>query len=109
MIESTYQHFYSMTQDATAAALLTLAEAIGGQKPAADAKPAELTPPVVAERYGVSPDTVRLWIESGRLTAKNVARPGRRPRYRISEAALIEFDRTSRVERPTTRRKIKLA
>lgn len=53
-----------------------------------------LTPPDVAKRYGVSPDTVRLWIEQGDLEAMNVAKRGAtRPRYRIEPDALAKFDK----------------
>ena len=50
-----------------------------------------LTPPQVAQRYGVSPDTVRGWIASGQLPAVNVGK-GSRPRFRISADALRDFD-----------------
>ncbi|GEM_PF-1223890 len=62
-----------------------------------------LTPPQVAQRYGVSPDTVRGWIASGQLPAVNVGK-GSRPRFRISADALREFDakRPPKVV-PTTR------
>jgi hypothetical protein len=52
----------------------------------------QLTPPAVAKRYRVSPDTVRLWIKDGKLAANNPAQPGMRPRYRITEQALADFD-----------------
>lgn len=53
-----------------------------------------LTPPDVAKRYGVSPDTVRGWIERGLLRAVNISPPGsKRPRHRIEPEALAEFDR----------------
>lgn len=53
-----------------------------------------LTPPQIAERYGVSPDTVRRWIESGQLRAVNIASPkAKRLRYRIEPEALAEFDK----------------
>jgi excisionase family DNA binding protein len=51
-----------------------------------------LTPPDVARRYGVSPDTVRGWIASGGLHAVNVSKC-RRPRYRIPLEALKDFDK----------------
>jgi excisionase family DNA binding protein len=50
-----------------------------------------LTPPQVAKRYGVSPDTVRAWIASGALRAVDVGR-GRRARYRVPADALKESD-----------------
>ncbi len=69
----------------------------------ADTKPdKQLTPPAVAKRYKVSPDTVRLWIESGKLKAINLAQPGKRPRYRITEQALAEFDSSGQVAKPVT-------
>jgi excisionase family DNA binding protein len=49
------------------------------------------TPPQVAKRYGVSPDTVRAWIASGALRAVSVGK-GRRARYRVPADALKEFD-----------------
>jgi excisionase family DNA binding protein len=53
-----------------------------------------LTPPQVAKRYGVSPDTVRRWIEAGELKAVNIAsKKATRPRHRIEPEALAEFDR----------------
>jgi hypothetical protein len=51
-----------------------------------------LTPPQVAKRYGVSPATVRGWIESGELKATNIASKGKRPMHRITPDALAEFD-----------------
>ena len=61
-----------------------------------------LTPPQVAERFGVSPDKVRAWIASGELAATNVAtRPSGRPRWRISAAALAAFEAARQGERPT--------
>ena len=64
------------------------------------------TPPQVAERYGVSPDTVRRWIVEGTLKAVSVGK-GTRPRYRISETALREFDalRATRVAPKQQRRR----
>jgi excisionase family DNA binding protein len=50
-----------------------------------------LTPPEVARRYGVSPDTVRAWITSGDLRAVSIGK-GRRPRYRVPREALTELD-----------------
>lgn len=51
-----------------------------------------LTPPQVAKKYGVSPATVRGWIESGELKATNIASKGKRPMHRITSDALAEFD-----------------
>jgi excisionase family DNA binding protein len=48
----------------------------------------------VAERYGVSVQTVLGWIRSGELAAINVGRRAnaKKPRWRISEAALEAFE-----------------
>jgi len=55
---------------------------------------ASLTPPQLAKRLGVKRDKVRDWIKSGQLLATNVAkRPGGRPRYRIREDDVREFER----------------
>lgn len=57
------------------------------------APPPMLTPPRVAQHFGVSADKVRAWITSGQLDAIDVStRPGGRPRWRISEANLLEFE-----------------
>jgi len=68
-----------------------------------------LTPPEVARRYGVSPDTVRARIVAGQLPAVNVGQGQRRPRYRVSAEGLKEFDakRPARVapEAPRQRRR----
>lgn len=56
---------------------------------------AMLTPPEVAKLLGVSLRTVRIWIETGELRAVNVSanRQSRKPRLRISQEALAEFQR----------------
>ena len=52
-----------------------------------------MTPPQVAERYGVDPSKVLGWIRRGELRAVNVvANLGSRPRYRISPADLAAFE-----------------
>lgn len=97
--------------DATAAAMLVLADRLG-QLPAPKRKPAErdrFTPPEVAKRLGVSPDTVRGWIASGALKAVNVAGPGKRPSHRISPEALAEFERRRAPEPAVVRRRRKPA
>jgi hypothetical protein len=51
------------------------------------------TPPEVARRYRVKPDTVIDWIKSGELRAIDVSRPGsQRPRFRIDPADLVAFE-----------------
>ena len=62
-------------------------------------RPAMFTPRDVAERMGVSQETVIRWIELKDLFAINAARetgPNKRKKYRITEASLQEFiDRRS--------------
>jgi excisionase family DNA binding protein len=62
----------------------------------------------ICERYGVTEHTVLGWIRSGQLRAVNVGRsPGaKKPRWRISEQALADFEaaRTSAPPAPRTRR-----
>ena len=50
-----------------------------------------LTPPQVAERFGVHPDKVRGWIRRGELLALNLG-DKRRPRFRIRPEDLEIFD-----------------
>jgi hypothetical protein len=49
----------------------------------------------IRQRYGVTIQTVLGWIRSGELRAVNVSRhpESRKPRWRISEEALAEFER----------------
>jgi hypothetical protein len=52
-----------------------------------------LTPPQLAERYGVDPNKVLGWIRRGELAAVNVATTtGGRPRWRVSPEALAAFE-----------------
>jgi transposase len=52
-----------------------------------------LTPPAVAERYGVDVHKIIGWIRRGELRAIDVATTtGGRPRYRISPADLAQFE-----------------
>jgi excisionase family DNA binding protein len=63
----------------------------------------------ICERYGVTEHTVLGWIRSGELRAVNVGRsPGaRKPRWRISQQALTDFEaaRTTAPPPPRTRRR----
>jgi Helix-turn-helix domain len=53
-----------------------------------------MTPPAIAKRLGIKPSKVLAWIRRGELLAINVVdRLGGRPRWRISPAALAEFER----------------
>ena len=53
----------------------------------------KLTPPAVASIYGVKPDTVLAWIRAGELRAIDVSsRRSSRPRFRIDEDDLREFE-----------------
>lgn len=70
-----------------------------------------LTPPAVARRYGVAPETVVGWIRAGELAAINVAAPGTiRPRFRVSPSALEAFERrrsaTPSPKQPRRRRRV---
>lgn len=49
----------------------------------------------VADRYGVGTRTVLLWIKSGELRATDCSRRAgaKKPRWRVSQAALDEFER----------------
>jgi excisionase family DNA binding protein len=62
----------------------------------------------ICERYGVTEHTVLGWIRTGQLRAVNVGRsPGaRKPRWRIPESAIAEFEaaRTPTPPAPQTRR-----
>lgn len=67
-----------------------------------------LTPPALARQYGVNSDKVLAWIESGELSAVNVAsRVGGRPRWRISAEAIAEFEARRAAKPPVKRRKRK--
>lgn len=63
-----------------------------------------LTPPQLAERYGIGLRKVLSWIASGELAAIDLsANRTKRPRWRISTEALERFEtaRTSRAAEPT--------
>ena len=45
----------------------------------------------VAAQLGVTTDTVRQWIRSGRMPALNIGTP-ERPRYRVTDDQLAEFE-----------------
>jgi excisionase family DNA binding protein len=61
-----------------------------------------LMPPQVAERLGVSSDKVHAWIAKGELNATNVATgKGGRPRYRVSERDLADFQKKRQPPKPT--------
>jgi excisionase family DNA binding protein len=67
-----------------------------------------LTPPEVAKRYGVSPDTVRKWIADGDLVAVSIGSKGKRARSVVELSALEVFDkrRTAKASPPPSRRRI---
>jgi excisionase family DNA binding protein len=58
-----------------------------------------------SERYGVTAHTVLVWIRSGELKALNVGRraDAKKPRWRITEQALAEFE-SKRSPAPPVRR-----
>jgi hypothetical protein len=60
----------------------------------ADARRSMISPPVLARRWAVSASKILSWIHSGQLRALNVATSlGGRPRYRISEGDIADFER----------------
>ena len=61
-----------------------------------------LTPPQVAERFGVDPHRVLAWIRSGQLLAVNIGDGTQRPRFRVSESDLALF-LAARAARPEPR------
>lgn len=64
-----------------------------------------LTPPAVAKRLGVSPETVIGWIKSGQLKASNIGKGSQKPRYRITPDDLATFLKKQQPEPPRTARK----
>lgn len=67
-----------------------------------------LTPPEIAEQFGVKADTVRDWIRSGDLKAVNVAKKGQRPIFKVAQTWLDEFVAARMVEAaPKTSRRRK--
>lgn len=59
-----------------------------------------LTPPQVAKILRVRRDKVVSWIRSGKLGAIDVADGGSRRLYRVSQAALEEFEKSQQVTPP---------
>jgi excisionase family DNA binding protein len=63
----------------------------------------------IAERWGISVHTVLAWIRANELKAVNVSRTpnGRKPRWRITQAALDAFEaaRTSHLPAPRAKRR----
>ncbi len=67
-----------------------------------------MSPPEVAEIWGVDVAKVLAWIKSGELVASNLAeRQGRRPRFRVSPAEMEAFARRRQVQPPQPRRQAK--
>ncbi len=50
-----------------------------------------LLPQEAAKVLAVSQDKIYAWIREGRLSALNVANPGKRPQYRIPKEALLNI------------------
>jgi excisionase family DNA binding protein len=64
----------------------------------------KLTPPEVAELWGISLNSIMTWIRNGELRAINVAKiVGGRPRYRIDVDDLENFERRRAVQPPPPR------
>ena len=66
-----------------------------------------LTPPQIAETYGVRPEKVIGWIRAGELRAVNVAtRANSRPRFVVDQDDLLAFEaRRSATPAPKIRRR----
>jgi helix-turn-helix protein len=68
----------------------------------------KLTPPQIAERYGISSEKVIVWIKAGELRAFNAAMSATgRPRWLIDEADLTAFEqrRSAQPSKPAARRR----
>lgn len=68
---------------------------------------ATTTPPKLAQRWGVKPETILRFIRTGELRAFDVSRnPGvGRPRYRIPLDAIVEFENRRAAKPPTVVRR----
>ena len=77
------------------------AEAVGYAEP----RRATYTVRDLCERYAVSEATVLAWIASGQLRALNVGRSpnSKKPRWRITQAALDAFEAARSVAPPAPR------
>ena len=76
------------------------------QRPQPNLDSRKVTPPQLARRWGVSADKVLTFIRSGELPAMNLAmRQGGRPRYRIDEGDIADFElrRTVQASPPKAR------
>ena len=83
-----YNEYLELTGDKSAAASLTLADAMHRQT-----AERPLTVPEVARHFRVSRNKVLAWIRSGRLHGYNVSANGR-PKYRINPSDLDLLDET---------------
>ena len=64
----------------------------------------KLTPPKIAEMWGISPHKVIGWIESGQLPAINAALTLKsQPRYLVNVSDLENFEQSRRVVPPQPR------
>lgn len=64
--------------------------------------PLTYSPAEVAKSYGASVDKVVGWIRSGRLTAINIGNGATKPRWRIRQSDLAEFERARLSKKPAT-------
>lgn len=71
----------------------------------------KFSPRQIADAYGVHPDKVTGWIRSGELRAMNVSNRtgGTKPRYRVDQKDLDDFERRRSVlpATPTPKRRRK--
>lgn len=61
------------------------------------------TPPKVAERWSCKPETVRALLETGQLRGFKISPPGtKRPRWRVTLDAVIEYEAGSQPTTPSS-------
>lgn len=97
-----YREYLDKTNDASAAASLTLADVMQSQgNHVASQHDRPLTVPEVAKLLRVRPNKVLSWIRSGRLRGYNITeRETGRPKYRINPSDLDAFAQRRAVTQP---------
>jgi len=94
-----YSEYLDRVNDPTAAASLTLADALQSKAMPLPNQP--LSVPEVAKLLRVRPDKVLSWIRSGRLRGYNVAEKEQgRPKYRVNREDLDNFAKRRGVIQP---------
>lgn len=64
-----------------------------------------LTPPQIAKLLKVRREKIVAWIKAGKLRAIDVAEGGSRNLYRVSQAALDDFEKSREVTPPLPQRR----